>query len=121
MQAFLALVVICSLFLSSISEVVTVGAENGAVTTEAAAPLANITFYIEQKVHDRFVHRTRIQLIPKPDGKNGLLYLDKNTIHGDDVKYFKTLVQQQALYTIRIRSEKEDFKGSFVITSIPVV
>ena len=82
---------------------------------------ANITFYIEHKVHNTFVPRTRIQLIPKPDGKNGLLYLDKNTIHGDEVKYFKSLVQNQELYTIRIRSEKDDFKGSFVTTSMPVV
>jgi hypothetical protein len=87
--------------------------------------IPNITFYIEQRGSDNEFHaRTRIQLIPKPDGRNGLLYLDKNTIHGEDVKYFKSLIRKEgrsALYTIRIRSEKEDFKGNFVTTSIPVV
>ena len=85
-------------------------------------PLPNITFYIEQKgMNEEFHPRTRIQLIPKSDGKHGLLYLDKNTIVGNDVKYFKSLIQNQELYTIRIRSEKEDMQGHFVMASIPVV
>jgi hypothetical protein len=104
-----------------------VNSDGSVITSSEMSPttIPNITFYIEQRGSDDDFHsRTRIQLIPKPDGRNGLLYLDKNTIHGEDVKYFKSLIQKQgsnALYTIRIRSEKEDFKGNFVTTSIPVV
>lgn len=116
----LFVVFLVSLIHSCDSQATTVGVDGSATGNAVSEPLPNITFYIEHRVGNNEFH-PRIQLIPKADGRHGLLYLDKNTIHGEDTKHFKSLIQQKDLYTIRIRSEKEDFQGHFVITSIPVV
>eukprot|EP01040_Poterioochromonas_malhamensis_P002187 gene2187-2328_t len=117
----LFVVFLLSVIHSCDSQATAVGVDGSTSVNAVPEPLPNITFYIEHRVGNNEFHpRTRIQLIPKADGRHGLLYLDKNTIHGEDTKYFKSLIQQKDLYTIRIRSEKEDFQGHFVITSIPV-
>jgi hypothetical protein len=82
----------------------------------------NITFYIEHSFgNNKFTPRTRIQLIYKADGRQGLMYLDKNLIANDDVAPFKNLIKEKGLYTIRIRTERENWQGHFVLSSIPVV
>lgn len=83
---------------------------------------ANITFYIEHSFGDnKFSPRTRIQLVYKQDGRQGLLYLDKNLIANDDMVKFKGLIKKKGLYTIRLRTEKENWQSHFVLSSIPVV
>lgn len=84
----------------------------------------NVTFYIEHSLSagsNAFTPRTKIQLVSRPDGKQGILYLDKNTISGDDVGQFRKLVDAKGFYTVRIRTERPDFTGAFVVTSLPVV
>lgn len=83
-----------------------------------------ITFHIEHALdplREHFTPRTRIQLMVKSDGRQGLKYLDRNTIVGNDLESFKHLLQSNSLYTIRIRSEKPEWQGHFVVSSIPAV
>ncbi len=83
-----------------------------------------ITFHIEHALdvlHSNFTTRTRIQLMVKPDGRQGLKYLDRNTIAGDDLEKFRQLVEQNGVYTIRIRPEKLEWQGHFITSSLPVV
>lgn len=92
-----------------------------------ASTSTNFTFYIEHALESTgetltFVPRTRIQLVAKADGKHGILYLDRNTISDSNhVALFKNLIDKKDLYTIRIRTEKLDWKSEFVSSSIPVV
>ncbi len=83
-----------------------------------------ITFHIEHALdvlHSNFTTRTKIQLMVKPDGRQGLKYLDRNTIVGDDLEKFRQLVEQNGVYTIRIRAEKVEWQGHFITSSLPVV
>lgn len=89
--------------------------------TENLVSTANITFYIEHAFNGiDFTPRTKIQLVSKSDGRQGLLFLDRNTISGEEVKKLKTLITNNGLYTIRIRSEKEEFTSEFVLSSVPI-
>lgn len=82
----------------------------------------NVTFIVEHALSDNvFKFRTKIQLVSRADGKQGTLYLDKNSIGGDDVQQLKALVDRQGLYTVRLRTEREDSTARPVISSIPVV
>lgn len=102
-----------------------VGANQQAEDSSATSNNSSIiTFHVEHALdplREIFTPRTRIQLMIKADGRQGLKYLDRNTIVGDDLEKFKQLIQTNGLYTIRIRPEKPDWQGHFVVTSIPVV
>jgi hypothetical protein len=83
-----------------------------------------VTFHIEHALdplRQHFTPRTRIQLMIKADGRQGIKYLDRNVLALSDMEQFKALIANHDLYTIRIRLEKADWKGHFVTTSIPVV
>lgn len=83
----------------------------------------NVTFIVEHALSSDnvFKFRTKIQLVSRADGKQGTLYLDKNSVGGDDVQQLKSLVDRQGLYTVRLRTEREDGTARPVISSIPVV
>jgi len=85
------------------------------------ATSSNITVYIEHSFDQiHFLPRTRMQLISKADGKQGMLYLEKNVIAGDSLQLLKKLVDKNGLYTLRLRTEKPNWNGTFALTSIPV-
>jgi hypothetical protein len=108
MQLFLSILLFFFLQLSN--------AQN---TLDAIA--TNLTFYVEHSLNlgTSFKSRTTAQLVPKPDGKFGLLFEDKNAITGDDVTAFKQLLSNNELYIIRISNHPE--KKDFVVASIPSV
>ncbi len=87
------------------------------------ASAGNITFAIEHFLpgSNEFKLRTKIQLVTRLDGKQGTLYLDKNAVTGADVAELRKLVDNKGLYTVRIRTERQDFIGNYIISSIPVV
>ncbi len=84
---------------------------------------ANVTFILEHSLsgNQEFKFRTKIQLVSRPDGKQGTLYLDKNIIVGEDVGLFRKLISSNELYTVRMRTEREESKEHYVISSIPIV
>lgn len=92
------------------------------ILPEVALGSNNITVYLEQSFDQiHFIPRTRMQLISKADGKQGTLYLEKNVIAGDNLQLLKQLINDKGLYTLRIRTEKPDWTGTFALTSLPVV
>lgn len=102
----------------------------GADSTGAAGAMEevvtsqNITFYIEHALgpNHTFLPRTKIQFIMKSDGRQGLKYLDKNTVtSADELSQLRELLTNNDLYTLRIRAEKEDWKGHFILSSMPAV
>lgn len=65
-----------------------------------------------------FTTRTVAQLIPKGDGKIGLMFEDRNTVSGEEVQGLRSLISSNDLYTIRITNP--DSKA-FVMASVPAV
>ena len=80
----------------------------------------NISININQSFGDGiFSFRTRVQIIMKPDGRQGLIFQNKNVINGSDVQNLRNLVDENGLYQIKLWAESET--PSPVLTSIPVV
>jgi hypothetical protein len=81
-----------------------------------------IIFTIEHAIGGRdFVHRSTIHLIKQPDGKQGLLFPEKNGVFGDDMKVVKEMLEKNELYTIRIKSQVGNVSSSPLISSLPLV
>jgi hypothetical protein len=81
-----------------------------------------IIFTIEHAIGGRdFVHRSTIHLIKKPDGKQGLLFPEKNGVFGEDIQVIREMLEKNELYTIRIKSHAGNVSSEPVITSLPIV
>lgn len=80
-----------------------------------------ITFTIHHRIQDVFIPRTTVHIIRKPDGKQGLLFPEKNIISGDDIDMMKSKLKNNELYTIKIQSHIGNYSSSPIITSIPAV
>jgi hypothetical protein len=89
---------------------------------DVSVPSSNLTFAIEHLLtkDNEYKLRTKIQIVTRPDGKQGILYLDKNAVSGEEVSVLKSLVDKQGLYTVRIRIEREGEMGEYITSSIPV-
>lgn len=88
---------------------------------ESVGNTTDLTFLIEHKINGIFVPRTKAQVVFKPDGKQSLSFPERNGIFEDDVGYFKSLLKNNELYTLRLRSADSDSSVQSVITSIPAV
>lgn len=82
----------------------------------------NLTFLIHHLLDnsENFNYRSKIQLITKPDGKQGLLYFDKNVINQDSLNDFKSLLSNNGLYKIIIQLENSN-DSKPILSSIPAV
>ena len=80
-----------------------------------------ITFTIHHKIQDIFIPRTTVHIIRKLDGKQGLLFPEKNIISGDDIEMMKSKLKNNELYTIKIQSHIGNYSSRPIITSIPAV
>jgi hypothetical protein len=82
----------------------------------------NITIHLEHALEKGiFSHRSRLQIVSKPDGKFGTLYVDRNVIEGESLKKFKGIIDQRGLYTLKVTIERQNERGNSVLASIPVV
>mmetsp|Transcript_11133 Transcript_11133/g.15340 ORF Transcript_11133/g.15340 Transcript_11133/m.15340 type:complete len:243 (-) Transcript_11133:97-825(-) len=65
-----------------------------------------------------FSLRSRIQLKPKADGQYQFVFLDKNSISGNNINDFKNLLNTNDLYQIKIQSSTGE-QTSSVLSSLP--
>ena len=80
----------------------------------------NLTFNIYHSfVADKYIFRSKIQLTTKSDGKQALLYSDKNSIPNDYLEDFKSLITNNGFYTIKIELIPNESRP--IISSIPAV
>mmetsp|Transcript_1916 Transcript_1916/g.4461 ORF Transcript_1916/g.4461 Transcript_1916/m.4461 type:complete len:244 (+) Transcript_1916:152-883(+) len=80
-----------------------------------------IIFTIEHAIGGRdFMHRSTIHLIKKSDGKQGLLFPEKNGVFGEDMQVIREMLEKNELYTIRIKSQVGNVSSEPVITSLPM-
>lgn len=109
MFAFRILLVVCvGLFLVS------------SQTTEVSN--GDIVFTVEHRLNGKeFSPRTKIHLVKKPDGKQALIFPEKNGVFSDDVVDFKTMLDSNSLYTIRIQAHHGNSSSAPVVTSLPAV
>lgn len=81
-----------------------------------------IVFTIEHRLDgENFVPRTKINLVKKADGKQALVFPEKNGIFGDDTAPLRKLLQENSLYTIRIQSHSGNTSSAPILASLPAV
>lgn len=68
-----------------------------------------------------FSHRTKINLVKKADGKQTLVFPEKNGVFGEDVLALRRMLDTNSLYTIRIQSHYANVSSAPILSSIPVV
>ena len=66
----------------------------------------DITFTIEHRLSSgEFTPRTKILLVKKADGKQGLMFPEKNGIYeAQDINGMKDILTSNSLYTIRLQA-----------------
>ncbi len=79
----------------------------------------NLTLLLEHSLNYgmNFSARTIAKLIPRADGRYGLLFEDKNSVVGEEIAAMKALISSNELYTVQIRAEGQKH---FVKASLPV-
>jgi hypothetical protein len=93
-----------------------------AVAQQAEEQSNDVIFTIEQRLDDQtFTHRTKIHLVKKADGKQALVYPEKNGIFGGDVDSLRKMLDSNGLYTIRIQSHFGNVSSAPIVSSIPAV
>lgn len=83
----------------------------------------DVTFTIEHRLSSgEFVPRTKIVLVKKADGKQGLMFPEKNGIYeADGINELKEILQSNSLYTIRLQSHCGNTSSEPILTSLPAV
>ena len=82
----------------------------------------DLVFTIDHRLGENdFSHRTKIHLVKKADGKQALMFPEKNGIFGADIQTLKNMLDSNSLYTIRIQTHLGDESSVPVLTSIPIV
>ncbi len=83
----------------------------------------DVTFTIEHRLGSgEFNHRTKIVLVKKPDGKQGLLFPEKNGVYeAGDIAELKNILNSNDLYTIRLQSHFGNSSSEPILTSLPAV
>jgi hypothetical protein len=90
--------------------------------TEIGSSSDDVVFTIEHRLDGQsFVPRTKINLVKKPDGKQALVFPEKNGVFGDDISPLKRMLDENTLYTIRIQSHSGNSSSAPILSSIPVV
>lgn len=83
----------------------------------------DITFTIEHRLSSgEFVPRTKIVLVKKADGKQGLMFPEKNGIYeAQDISGLKNILTSNSLYTIRLQAHFRNTSSEPILTSLPAV
>ena len=83
----------------------------------------DVTFTIEHRLSSgEFVPRTKIVLVKKADGKQGLMFPEKNGIYEPNaISELKEILQSNSLYTIRLQSHFGNTSSEPILTSLPAV
>lgn len=82
----------------------------------------DVIFTVEHRLDDEtFTHRTKIHLVKKADGKQALVYPEKNGIFGTDVDALKRMLDSNGLYTMRIQAHVGNVSSAPIVSSIPAV
>jgi hypothetical protein len=90
--------------------------------TEIGTSSDDVVFTIEHRLDGQsFVPRTKINLVKKADGKQALVFPEKNGVFGDDISPLKRMLDENTLYTIRIQSHSGNSSSAPILSSIPVV
>lgn len=81
----------------------------------------DITFTIEHRLGSgEFVPRTKIVFVRKADGKQGLVFPEKNGIYeSEDITELKSILNSNSLYTIRLQAHTGNTSSEPVLTSLP--
>jgi hypothetical protein len=88
----------------------------------AVAKNQEILFSIEHSFDSiNFTPRTKVQLVTLPDGKQKLVFPEKNEIVGTDVTLLKNLLDSNSLYTIRIQTNVGEVATPPIVSSLPMV
>ena len=96
-------------------------AQEEAVSKAVPTPTQELVFSIEHSFGGAFTHRTSVKVVTKADGKQSLVYPERNGVVGEDIDGFKTLLANKGLYRIKIRSSGGTESESSIVTSIPAV
>ncbi len=83
----------------------------------------DITFTIEHRLSSgEFVPRTKIVLVKMADGKQGLMFPEKNGIYeAQDISELKNILTSNSLYTIRLQAHFGNTSSEPILTSLPAV
>lgn len=83
----------------------------------------DVTFTIEHRLSSgEFVPRTKIVLVKKADGKQGLMFPEKNGIYEENgINEMKEILRSNSLYTIRLQSHFGNTSSEPILTSLPAV
>lgn len=83
----------------------------------------DITFTIEHRLSSgEFTPRTKILLVKKADGKQGLMFPEKNGIYeAQDINGMKDILTSNSLYTIRLQAHFGNSSSEPILTSLPAV
>jgi hypothetical protein len=82
--------------------------------------LNELQILISHSFGGEYTHRTIVKVVTKSDGKQTLIYPEKNGIFSsEDLEGFKALLADKGLYRIKIRAGNETAPST--ITSIPAV
>ena len=88
---------------------------------EVGVSSPDIIFSIEHFLNGKFVPRTKVHVVKKADGKQGLVFPEKNGIFADDISTMKSMLDRNSLYTIRVQSHIGNYSSRPVVSSLPLV
>jgi hypothetical protein len=113
------LLLTCHLALPAQSNTAAAAAVEEAAPKVSQAPVNELVFSIEHSFGGVYTHRTTVKVVTKADGKQSLVYPERNGIVGGDIDGFKKLLAENGLYRIKIRSSAANESDSSIVTSIP--